>query len=35
MFGAQLIEDGKITGVYDGYVPSWMPGQLCESFKKD
>lgn len=27
LFGAQLIENGKLTGNYDGYVPSWMPGE--------
>jgi len=27
MFSAQLIENGKVRGDYDGYVPSWMPGE--------
>ena len=27
MFSAQLIERGKVIGSYDGYVPSWMPGE--------
>ena len=25
MFGAQLIQDGKRVGEYDGYVPAWFP----------
>jgi hypothetical protein len=25
MFNAELIEDGKQTGSYDGYVPGWFP----------
>lgn len=26
MFAANLKEDGKIIGEYDGYVPDFMPG---------
>lgn len=27
MFSAQLKQDGKTIGEYDGYVPDFMPGQ--------
>ena len=27
MFSANLIENGKTVGTYDGYVPEFMPGE--------
>jgi hypothetical protein len=27
LFGALFSGDGRTAGVYDGYVPSWFPGE--------
>ena len=32
MFNAQLIEDGKQTGAFDGYVPKWFPNPDAEHY---
>jgi len=32
MFSANLIEDGKTLGTYDGYVPKFFPGDHCGDY---
>lgn len=32
MFSAQLIEDGKRIGEYNGYVPKWFPNPNVQHY---
>ena len=32
MFGASLVDAGKLVGEYDGYVPSWFPNPKSDHY---